>query len=207
MLIGIDFDNTIAGYDHVFPAAAVAEGLLKEGEALSKRQVHDLLRLRPGGGKHDWMFLQGRVYGNHMAQAEMIEGVADFLLRCKATAIPVHIISHKTEFGHFDPDMIDLRQAALRWMENQGLFDACRFGLRRQNIHFESTRHEKVERIAALRCTHFIDDLIKVFLEADFPDFTRGFLFTAGEPAIKIGPHPYTPLSTWTAISDAVFRA
>lgn len=202
MLIGIDFDNIIAGYDKVFPAAAVAEGLLKEGEALSKRQVHDLLRSRPDG-KHDWMRLQGRVYGNHMAQAEMIEGVADFLLRCKAAAIPVHIVSHKTEFGHFDPDMINLRQAALRWMENQGLFDARRFDLCRRDVHFEPTRHEKVGRIAALRCTHFIDDLAEVFLEANFPDFTQGFLFTVGETAIKTGP--YTPLPTWAAISDAVF--
>ena len=65
MLIGIDFDNTIAGYDHVFVSVALGEGFLENGEAKTKREVRDALRQRMHGEK-DWMRLQGRTYGAHM---------------------------------------------------------------------------------------------------------------------------------------------
>ena len=202
MLIGIDFDNTIAGYDQVFPSAAVAEGLLKKNEATSKHQVRELLRKQPSG-EQNWMRLQGQVYGKLMAQAEMIEGVEQFLLHCKAASIPVCVVSHKTEFGHFDTDKVNLRDAAVSWMVSKGFFETGRFGITQDNVYFRSTREEKVACIAKLRCTHFIDDLDEVFAETGFPNTTIKYLLSADSTENRDdGLKPYR---TWAEISEDIF--
>lgn len=202
MLIGIDFDNTIADYDRVFPEVAVAEGLLKEVEAQSKRQVRDLLRQRPNGEK-DWMRLQGRVYGAHMEKAELIIGVDNFLVQCRQNEVPVKIVSHKTEFGHFDEDRISLREAARNWMLKKRFFDAAGYGLLERDVIFEATREDKVARIAEIGCTHFIDDLEEVFEEPGFPSDVKKYLYAPGLAAPKSGP--YTAYTHWNEISDAIF--
>ena len=60
------------------------------------------------------------------------------------------------------PSRVNLRQAALGWMTAQGFFGTSGFAVPAENVFFESTRAEKLARIAALGCTHFIDDLEEV---------------------------------------------
>ena len=203
MRIGIDFDNTIAGYDHVFPAAAEREGLIAKGVANSKAAVKSHLHGQPGG-REAWMHLQGRVYGAFMHQADLIEGVEEFLIRCRNVGVDVFIVSHKTEFGHFDPDKVNLRDAALEWMRDQGFFAADKFRLSESAVFFEPTRAQKVAKIAALNCAHFIDDLEDVFHEPGFPASTRRHLFSSGlKNNLDKSLHVHTD---WTSISDAVLR-
>ena len=61
MRIGIDFDNTIACYDGVFHAAAVARGLIPAEIPTDKTSVRN--HLRAIGREPDWTELQGYVYG------------------------------------------------------------------------------------------------------------------------------------------------
>ena len=49
MRIGLDFDNTIAGYDHLFLAAGREQGLLPPDFAGAKKAVRDHIRTLPGG--------------------------------------------------------------------------------------------------------------------------------------------------------------
>ena len=185
MLIGLDFDNTIAGYDSVFTEAAVEEELLAPGEAATKLGVRTKLFERVDG-ERDWMRLQGKIYGNYMPKAELIEGVGSFLKVCRDRRIPVRIVSHKTKFGHFDPDRVNLREAALKWMDARNFFTSDGFGLSPDMVSFESTRVEKVRRIAAIGCTHFIDDLIEVYEEPEFPKSTARYLYVGrGNPMPK----------------------
>ena len=44
MLIGIDFDNTIAGYDRAFAAEAARRGVIALGAPATKRSIRDRLR-------------------------------------------------------------------------------------------------------------------------------------------------------------------
>ena len=203
-MIGLDFDNTIAGYDKVFSRAAVCEGLLSPSEANSKREVRDALRQHPDG-EREWMRLQGRAYGAHMDEATLIEGVAEFLTTCRNNDISICIVSHKTEFGHFDPDRISLRDAARTWMSANGFFDSDLFGLTADMVFFEATRKEKVCRIAKLGCTHFVDDLEEVFLESGFPDKTKRYLFTNGVTPLPAGP--FRAFSNWSEIMHDIFNA
>ena len=183
MLIGIDFDNTIAGYDDIFVAVAIEMGFLERGRASDKTGVREALIGQPGG-EQNWMRVQGRVYGANIDGAVLIDGISEFLVACTAKALPVCIVSHKTEFGHFDEDRVNLRDAAMTWMRNRGFFDPNGFALAPDDVYFESTRQAKVKRIAALGCTHFVDDLIEVFDEPNFPENTRRYLFNANADAL-----------------------
>ena len=201
MRIGIDFDNTIAGYDQVFVAVAERQGLLESGVAKTKKDVRTALLGRPGG-EQNWMRLQGSVYGVHMKDASLIEGVEDFLTRCRKLGIDLCIVSHKTEFGHYDSERVNLRDAASTWMEEKGFFDPERYGFRRDAVFFESSREDKISRIAKIGCAHFIDDLEEVFLEAGFPEETERLLFAAGAKQLPTGP--FKAFGSWQEISDAI---
>ncbi len=80
--IGIDFDNTIAGYDDVFSRAARDEGLVPADFIGTKQQVREAVR-RLDDGELKWQRLQGLVYGTRMAEAVMFDGVGSFLRRCR----------------------------------------------------------------------------------------------------------------------------
>jgi len=199
--IGIDFDNTIITYDEVFCAAAKKSGLLDSEFVGGKRSVRDAIWRLPDG-ELAWQRLQGQVYGKEIAGARMITGVEGFLRRCRIERCAVVVVSHKTEYGHYDPDRVSLRKAALDWMAAQGLFEGD-FALPADNIYFESTRVEKLERIASLSLTHFIDDLEEVLSDPTFPPHVERILFTSAEPPIAA---PYVACPTWRAIEEKVFE-
>lgn len=204
MRIGIDFDNTIARYDHVFPSVAEAEGLLAIGTAGSKHDVRDALRARGPDGEILWQRLQGLVYGKHMQSAALFDGVGAFLDACKARLVPVCIVSHKTRFGHHDPEQINLRDAAWTWMQNRHFFEPDGYAINESNVYFESTRDEKIARIRQLGCSHFIDDLEEVLREPGFPEDVRRILFApewSGSDS-----NPFCVARSWQDVQSAVFE-
>lgn len=198
--IGIDFDNTIIAYDHVFCAVGKRCGLLEPEFFGGKQAVRDAIRGSPAG-ELGWQRLQGQVYGKGLADATLVVGFEDFLRHCAHEKCTVLVVSHKTEFGHFDPDQINLRTTALDWMAANGLF-AGENALSRSEVFFESTRAEKVRRIATLGLTHFIDDLEEVLTDAAFPPQTKRILLAEGTTDINA---PYVRCPTWQAIEELVF--
>jgi hypothetical protein len=198
--IGIDFDNTIITYDEVFCATAKRRGLIDASFSGRKQAVRDAIRLLPDG-EISWQQLQGYIYGRGIAQAKMVEGVERFLRRCRTEQCSVVVVSHKTEYGHYDPDRVNLRQAALDWMTAHGLFKNAR-GSTIESVFFESTRAEKLKRIAALSLTHFIDDLEEVLTDPGFPPNIKRILFA--DDVQPIGA-PYVACRTWRDIEEQVF--
>ncbi len=201
MNIGIDFDNTIASYDKLFYEVALDEDYIdRSWDGSGKTKLRNYLRSQPDGEK-TWMKLQGLVYGKYMHCAEMMPGVANFILSCKLRNHKVFIVSHKTEYGHYDPEQISLRKEALKWMDANRFFDLEYFGIDKRNVFFADTREEKVEKIAHLKCNWFIDDLPEVFEEPLFPLETNKILFGSYEPLIfsKI-----TVLNSWEKISKNI---
>lgn len=198
--IGIDFDNTIIAYDAVFRAAAQQRGLIDESFSGRKQAVRDAIRALPDG-ELAWQRLQGHVYGKGIAAATMVAGVKPFLCRCRAEGCDVAVVSHKTEYGHFDPDRVNLRQAALDWMAAQGLFEGdC--AILRENVFFEATRADKLKRIDALRLTHFIDDLEEVLTDPGFPPHVKRILFAEERAAAAA---VYVSFPSWPEIAEYVF--
>jgi hypothetical protein len=199
--IGIDFDNTIISYDAVFLSAAIERGLAAGDFTGGKRAVRDAIRLLPDG-ETCWQRLQGYVYGQGIAGATMFDGLEDFLRRCRRGGHGVMIVSHKTEYGHFDPARVNLREAALGWMRDRGFFAEDGFAIRREDVHFEASRAEKLRRIRILGCTHFIDDLREVLDDPDFPPGVERFLFSCDlEQSL-----PYPAFTRWSQIADALLE-
>lgn len=185
MLIGIDFDNTIACYDEGFLSVAREMELVPANFRGGKKAVRDAVR-DGAGGDIAWQMLQARLYGRDIGRARLTDGVTMLLERARLRNIPVAVISHKTQFSPFDA-ATDLRLAAKAWMEANGLFDSAGMGVRPENVFFEATRQDKLRRIASLGCTHFIDDLDEVFGESAFPDGVQSYLYAAGYDEIPSG--------------------
>ena len=195
--IGIDFDNTIASYDDLMFETAVGWGLIDAGLRPDKRSVRDTLRTLPDGESH-WRRLQTFAYGTGMPRARPMEGVREFLAFCRSSAIPVWIVSHKSEYNNFGPPEVNLRQAAMRWLVEQEFFSEAQTGLDPARVFFETTREEKVARIARLRPSHFIDDLEETFLERTFPpEVAKIHYVPHGEPSCVEGAFQ---AASWHAI-------
>ncbi len=201
-IIGIDFDNTIVSYDELMYELAIERGLIEATVPKSKKQIRDRIRQHPDG-EIEWQKLQGAAYGPQMQNARLIEGVATFFQACRQWGIPTYIVSHKTEYANYDETRTSLREAALNWMKSHQFFDADGLGLVRESVYFESTRIEKIDRIKALNCTHFIDDLEETFLESTFPNSIDKILYAphrqhSAQLQAKVA-------GTWQEISDRFF--
>ena len=85
--IGIDFDNTIVGYDDVMCRLASERGLIG-GSERTKRAVRDRIRQRPGG-EIEWQKVQALAYGPRMAEAVLLEGADEFIRRCRRAGMAV----------------------------------------------------------------------------------------------------------------------
>jgi hypothetical protein len=193
VIIGIDFDNTIASYDEPMHRTAVEQGLIPAALPKNKKLVRDAIRALEDG-ESKWRGLQVHSYGPGMPEARAMDGVKDFVGTCKQRGIPVRIVSHKTEFANFGAPGVNLREAALRWLESEGFVDSARHGVGRAHIYFEGTREEKIARIRALGITHFVDDLEETFLEESFP---------AGVQQILYAPHGEdSRAGRWRAFED-----
>lgn len=190
--IGVDFDNTIVCYDALFHRVAREQGLIPADVPVSKGAVRD--HLRAIGQEDVWTAMQGDVYGKRMLEAHAFPGVLDCLRRLVQVSIPVFIVSHKTRHPYLGPKY-DLHEAALAWMTQQGIFDPSSVGLPRAHVFLELTKQAKLQRIAALQCTHFIDDLPELLGDTEFPSGVERLLF---DPNDQFLDSPCQRLASWS---------
>ncbi len=202
MRIGIDFDNTIIDYSKPFTEQARRLGFIESDETKSKQQVRDFVRALSDGEKK-WMKLQGLVYGEFIEEASPFEGVLDFIKRCAKEDIEVFIVSHKTKYLEVLDKEIDLRHAALNWLDKKGFLKSDETELTKNKVFFEHCREDKLTRIKTLRCTCFIDDLRDVLLNPSFPEGVKKILFTQG---VKQQHDNLLAFSTWEEIEKEIFR-
>jgi len=204
LVIGVDFDNTIATYDELLHRQALEQGLISKDVAKNKMEVRDTVRMLPEG-EIQWQTLQGLVYGPKMKEARICEGVGHFFHECRQRQIKVFIVSHKTEFANYDDTRTNLRQSALEWMTENRFFEIDGFGLSQEDVFFEATRREKVQRIAQLGCTHFIDDLTEVFDDDGFPNAVGKILYSPNSAGPALAG--VMVADSWEIISEYLFEA
>jgi hypothetical protein len=180
--IGIDFDNTLINYDALFYRCARERGWAPSDLPPTKAAVRAWLWRQPDGNT-PWTELQGEVYGRRLAEAEPFPGLADFFKVCRRRGVRLAIISHKSTFPALGPK-VNLREAALAWLAACGFFEPGAGGLSREQVYFEDSRAQKLARIGAQRCSHFIDDLPEVFADPAFPPGVAKLLF---DPAGSAG--------------------
>jgi len=201
-VIGIDLDNTLAGYDDLVYEVGRQRGLIPAATGKSKKEIRDSIRRLPDG-EIEWQKLQSIVYGRRMGEARLIDGVETFFGLCRKHNVRTYIVSHKTEYAHFDGARTNLRAAAFAWMAKNGFFDGDGLGLAPANVYFEPTRAAKIERIRQVKCTHFIDDLEETFLEASFPSVVEKILYAPhGTPIAAGGARSFV---SWEEMSRYFF--
>lgn len=174
LLIGIDFDNTIICYDRVFHKLALESGLIPHDLPAGKNFIRD--HLRRAGKEELWTEMQGLVYGDKIVEAESYPGIDNFLGYCKLKNISACIVSHKTRHPYRGPKY-DLHDAGYKWLQLKGFLDEEKFGISSQQVYFELTMEEKIQRIVSLKCTHFIDDLPEILLSDGIPGNVKKILF------------------------------
>ena len=209
MIIGIDLDNTIIDYRNAFWKTALSTGIFSESDRDSfsvenggvpgKNQIKHKLK---SGEDNDfkWKSLQGQVYGRYIQNASIYPGIFNFLLHSKKRGVKVYIISHKTEFGHHDTAKIPLRKAALNFLQKRELLSG-EYGILENDVFFLDTRREKVNKIAELNCSYFIDDLPEVFEKENFPGTTKRILFD-----IQCEHSMKSTLNSWQGINEFIFN-
>ena len=199
--IGIDFDNTIICYDDVFCNLAKSWQLVDADYQGAKKELKDKIQALPEGDLV-WQRLQGKTYGEFIHQAQLFAGCKEFISHCNAQKVALFIVSHKTEFGHFDEKQISCALRHANGCVEQGL-SCVILPIPEENVFFETTREEKIARIKALNCTHFIDDLVEVLCSPLFPREVQRFLF---QPIVEeIQDQTIKPYSNWTDIKNAIF--
>jgi hypothetical protein len=181
--IGIDFDNTLISYDTLFRDLAAERGWLPKKFPASKDAVKERLIKDDDGSDLRWQRLQAEAYGKNIVRAKPFAGCANWLRETLAAGHEVFLVSHKSEVSHIDPS-VHLRDAARAWLKDHGFMangkpDASK--LKQENVHFASTRDEKVAQIARLGLDVFIDDLGPVLDHPAFPVRTLGVHFGAAK--------------------------
>lgn len=198
-IIGVDFDNTIIGYDKVFRDVAAELGFTLPAGSPGKKEVRDAIRKRTDG-ELDWMRVQSIVYAYRLDDAEVIPGVVPFFQACRLKGIRTCIVSHKTVHAHFDEEKRDLRELARNWLEEKGLIGADGIGPKSEDVFFEPTLADKIQRIIRTGCTDFIDDLEEVYQRPEFPAKVNRVLYS---PANDAGVLPgVRVLPDWTKIRN-----
>lgn len=165
MRIGVDFDNTLVSYDDIFHRVALEQGVIPASLARTKLAVRD--HLRREGREEVWTEMQGTVYGARMDDVQAYPGALEFLRWAREQGIDVCIISHKTRHPFLGPKH-DLHAAAQRWVDQH---------VGRIRTFFELTKEEKLGRIRACGCEHYIDDLPEILLAKGFPTGVQRVLF------------------------------
>jgi hypothetical protein len=159
MKIGIDLDNTIISYDIAFQIAASNRGLINNGNKYTKQEISKEIKNRENG-EIEWQQLQGHVYGKGIKEAHIFPGVYRFLWRCYKRGVTVEIVSHKTEYGHFDTEKHPLRQAAIKFLQENKILQSDIHLI--DNITFHDTQIDKLNYIADNNFDYFIDDLEEI---------------------------------------------
>lgn len=164
---------------------------------LNKGNVRDYLR--QSGREEDWIELQGYVYGARMQNASPFPGVLEFFTRCKQRGVTVCIISHKTRYP-FRGAIHDLHQAAQEWLEIHSFYDPSGIGLLPNQVYFELSKQEKLDRITRVGCSHFIDDLPEFLGEPGFPADVERILFDPNDNYPT--DHRFYRVTSWTNIEE-----
>ena len=197
MILGIDFDNTLACYDGLFYAEACKQGLFPphvQGKtAQDKNSVRDALREM--GQEDAFTLLQGYIYGPGIVNAKVYDGAFSCIRALKAKGVELCVISHKTPYPYLG-EKYDLHEYARNWLEKNNFFKDGLFTL--QNVFFETSKEDKLARIRTQKCTYFIDDLPDILEHPLFPSTTEALLFSPEQNIVST----LDSFSSWQSLNQ-----
>lgn len=199
MIIGVDFDNTMVCYDGLFQKAALDLGLTQSvpsrAKSLVKNHLHD------SGRVEEWVRLQGVLYGERMPEALPFPGCLEFFAHCARERQSVCVISFRTQVP-LSGSPIDLHEAGRKWLARHSFTDPSQGGLDPTRVWFETSVEKKLQRIAQMGCTHFIDDLPEVLEHPAFPPRVEKILWDPGQNSGS--NRPYRRAASWGELETMI---
>lgn len=197
MRIGIDFDNTIANYEGLFHKTALRLGLIDEQIGRSKEDVKNFLNGQKK--EHEFTMLQGLIYGRQIAEAVTFPGFEDFLNLCESRHATIYIVSHKSKYPIIGPKY-NLHEAAINFIHSNQLLRERALSI--NQIFFESTKDNKIQRACKLSLDYFVDDLPEIVNSSKLRAATKTILF---DPNGKEQHSCARTFKTWSNISKFIF--
>lgn len=166
---GFDLDNTLINYDR-----AALEWSRSNGLGFIST-IEELKNYYNSSGRYseDWLKVQEWLYTEGLNWALLAKGSLETLEQLQKRSIKFFIVSHKSKLSA--RRALDLRTPALKWL-NTELHDVG-INLDR-TLFFEENRAKKISRIRREGITDFVDDLVEVFLEPNFPNEVMKFWLT-----------------------------
>lgn len=195
MRIGIDIDNTSIDYSLSFTRKAENLTGVSLPRNMSKRDVQSfVVKTR---GEELWTRIQGSVYSESPLNAEVSEGLREFLAIAKIQEAEVVFVSHKTRFPIVGPK-VDLRKPVLDFMKLEKLIEPA---LNKSNVIFCESPNEKLEVIRESNFNFFIDDLVSIIDK--IPLSTQAVHYKCD---CRHSPPPgHVPARDWDAIGQHIF--
>ncbi len=178
MIIGLDFDNTIACYDQVIARLSKEKFDLPADVAPTKLGVRDYLRA--AGREPEWTEFQGHLYGPGMDYAEPFSAAIETIAALQDQGHTTFIISHRTKHPYAGPKF-DLHASAKAWVTSK-LVLGSRHLFAADQVFFNESRDEKIALIKTLACDIFLDDLSDVLGDPKFPASTKKLWFSEQAP-------------------------
>jgi FMN phosphatase YigB (HAD superfamily) len=200
MRIGFDFDNTIVHYDNLFHKVALEQGVIDHMIPVNKLAVRD--HLRATDREYIWTEMQGYVYGGRMQEADAYPEAIEVMRRLKAAGHTLAIMSHKTKHP-YKGKQYDLHTAARNWIL-QFLVADGELLIKPENIFFELTKEEKLNRIGKFGCDVFIDDLPEILSAPLFPTQVKRYLFDPEQHHGGMDLKNIEIVTTWPAFENKV---
>ena len=195
-ILGLDFDNTLVDYNNLFHKIALEKQLIKKDTPANKVIIRDYLR--SVNKESEFTILQGEVYGLRILEANDSPEMIKTLNALNKKGVKMYLVSHKTQFPYKGPKY-DLRDAALKWLEAKGFFEKNGLNWHMSQIHFESTKEEKIRKIVELGCTHYIDDLPEILTM--LPNHIKKIHFN---PYVSNTKHEFQQLKCWSKLKNGI---
>ena len=158
-VIGVDFDNTIIDYSHVFYDLALAKKLIPLNIKRNKSSIKNYIVDNYGNDK--WTSLQGEVYGKEIQRAKPYKGVKETFREVRKRGYVIKIVSHRTKFPYLGK-RYDLHKAAKQWIKKNDFLSDENIGITDKDIFFEAEMESKIKKINELKFKIFVDDLIHI---------------------------------------------
>jgi hypothetical protein len=137
------------------------------------------------------------MYTDGLNYASMNVGAWKLFEKLRNQNADLFIVSHKTPLSAINK--VDLIQPARIWIE-ENLGNIPEFSM--DHVFFEQSRLLKVKRIASLGLTHYVDDLLEVLQEEDYPQNIKSFWLS--NVAKNLSSDKVTAVETLDSIIDYV---
>jgi len=171
---GFDLDNTIIDYGISVEKYCLNAKIPKQEKITSLRSY--LRKIDPSDLK--WQEAQSWIYVDGLQYAKLNEGIVDLCVYLLSKNISVFIVSHKTNKTQDRFGGRDLFSPVVNWIQYSNIKNFFNIN---ENIYFMPTRDAKIQKIEQLDLNWFVDDLLEVLLDKNFPPHTTKYLLTDEE--------------------------